>query len=165
MKKKILIIMVMVLGLTGCRKTGENKDSEVLENHGTTMISIEKVNLNCVTVMLTLYDDNQYELFTDYATCKQGENCTSTLKYTKSIKGTYNYDLEKIIESATNANDKSYTNDTIPEYTITLGDQYVQKYDSLEYSVEKGQTNTYLNELLNQLNVDLDQCANPDYVE
>jgi hypothetical protein len=168
MKKKISIIMVIgmiVLGLTGCREKNEDKSSEVLENHGDILISIEKVNLDCVTVMLTLYDDNQYELFTDYATCREEESCSGTLKYTKSIKGTYHYDIDQIIESATNANDKSYTNDDHPEYSITLGEQYILKYDSLEYTVEVGQTNTYLNELLNQLNIDLNQCATADYVE
>ena len=41
----------------------------------------------------------------------------------------------------------------------------MQKYDTTMFVVEKGQTNNYLDELLEQLDVDLNQCANPDYVK
>ena len=43
--------------------------------------------------------------------------------------------------------------------------EYVQEYDTSMFVVEKGQTNNYLDELLEQLDVDLNSCANPDYVK
>ena len=55
--------------------------------------------------------------------------------------------------------------DNLPEYEIYLGEKYIQKYDTLTFTVEKGQTNKYLNELLKQLDIDLNQCANHDYVK
>ena len=112
-----------------------------------------------------LYEDNQYELFTDYKECRPWQTCTEELRYTKSIKGTYNYDVIKIIEASTNANDKSYSMDNLPEYELYLGEKYVQKYDTAMFVVEKDQTNNYLDELLEQLDVDLNSCANPDYVK
>lgn len=91
MKKRLLIILicgVTLLVLTGCgnKKKYKCKGTELLNNYGNVIMSIEKSNINCVPVMLALYDDNQYELFTDYATCKFGKNCTDDLRYTKSIK-------------------------------------------------------------------------------
>ena len=116
-------------------------------------------------MLKVLYEDNQYELFTNYKECRPWQTCTEELRYTKSIKGTYNYDVTKIIEASTNANDKSYSKDNLPEYELYLGKKYVQKYDTAMFVVEKDQTNNYLDELLEQLDVDLNQCANPDYVK
>lgn len=168
MKKTILAILIcvsLVLGLTGCENKYERKGTDVLKEHGNVIFSVSRGNKDCVTIQLTLYDDNQYELFTDYATCKKETNCTLDLEYTKSIKGTYDYNIEKIIEASTNANDKSYSMDNLPEYELHLGQKYVEKYDTLTFTVEKEQTNQYLNELLEQLNIDLDLCAIPDYIK
>ena len=85
------------------------------------------------------------------------------LKYTKSVKGTYKYDVEKIIKASVNTDNKSYDMSNLPEYEIYLGDKYMSKYDSLMFTVEKGRKNKYLNELLDMLDVDLDKCAKPDY--
>ena len=73
--------------------------------------------------------------------------------------------VSKIIETSTNANDKSYSMDDLPEYELYLGEKYVQKYDTMIFVVEKEQINNYLDELLEQLDVDLNSCANPDYVK
>lgn len=161
----ILFMAVLILGITGCVSKYEGLGTELLTDHGDVIFSIEMGNKDCVTVMLTLYEDNQYELFTDYATCRSGKVCNDDLEYTKSIKGTYDYDAIKIIEASTNANDKAYSMDNLPEYEIYLGEKYIQKYDTLTFTVEKGQTNKYLNELLKQLDIDLNQCASTDYVK
>lgn len=161
----ILLCMIIVLGLTGCKNKYKGKGTELLKEHGNVIFSASPGNKDCVTVQLTLYDDNQYELFTDYKDCKPWQTCTLALKYTKSIKGTYEYDAIKIIEASTNANDKSYSMDNLPEYKLYLGEKYIEKYDTLSFTVEKGQTNKYLNELLEQLDIDLDSCANPDYIK
>ena len=164
--KKNLLILVLVLGLTGCGNKYYGQKTDILKEHKDIIFSVESGNKsNCVRVLLTLYEDNQYELFTDYAECKPGQNCTMKLSYTKSVKGEYNYDVIKIIEASTNANDKSYSMDNLPEYELTLGEKYIEKYDTLTFTVEKGQKNKYLDELLKQLDIDLNQCANPDYVE
>lgn len=170
MEKKLIVITLifgfMLLGLAGCGNKYEGLGTELLQDHGDVIFSVERgKKSNCVRLILTLYEDNQYELFTDYKECRPWQTCTADLRYTKSIKGIYDYDVIKIIEASTNANDKSYSMDDLPEYELYLGEKYVQKYDTMMFVVENGQTNKYLDELLNQLDVDLDQCANPDYVK
>lgn len=169
MKKTILIILIcsfMVFSLTGCGNKYKGQGTELLKEVGDVILHVERGNKsNCIRVMLTLYEDNQYQLFTDYKECRPWQTCTADLRYTKSIKGTYDYDITKIIEGSSNANDKSYSMDNLPEYELYLGEKYVQEYDTAMFVVEKGQVNKYLDELLEQLDVDLDQCANPDYVK
>ena len=167
--KKVIIVLVcsfIILSLTGCGNKYKGKGTESLKEHGDLILRIESgKNSRCVKVMLVLYEDNQYELFTDYKECRPLKTCTMELLYTKSIKGMYDYNVAKIIEASTNANDNVYSMDNLPEYELYLGEKYVQKYDTAMFVVEKGQTNNYLDELLEQLDVDLNSCANPDYVK
>lgn len=146
-----------------CKNYPIDIGSDILENHGNTLISVNIGNKSYVPVRLNLYDDGTYELFTSYESCKPGRICTSMLKYLKSVKGTYNYDIEKILDASTNPGDKGYSMDNLPEYEIYLGDKYVKKYDSIMLTVEKGKKNKYLNELLEMLNIDLSKCAKPEY--
>ena len=146
-----------------CKNYPKEIGSDILENHGEVLISIHVGNKDYVPVSLSLYDDGTYELFTAYESCRPGRICTSMLKYTKSVKGTYKYDVEKIIKASVNADSKSYDMSNLPEYEIYLGDKYISKYDSLMFTVEKGKKNKYLNELLDMIDVDLDKCAKPDY--
>ena len=146
-----------------CKNYPKEIGTDILENHGEVLISIHVGNKDYVPVSLSLYDDGTYELFTAYESCRPGRICTSMLKYTKSVKGTYKYDVEKIIKASVNADNKSYDMSNLPEYEIYLGDKYMKKYDSLMFTVEKGRKNKYLNELLDMLDVDLDKCAKPDY--
>ena len=146
-----------------CKNYPKEIGTDILENHGEVLISIHVGNKDYVPVSLSLYDDGTYELFTAYESCRPGRICTSMLKYTKSVKGTYKYDVEKIIKASINADNKSYDMSNLPEYEIYLGDKYVSKYDSLMFTVEKGKKNKYLNELLDIIDVDLDKCAKPDY--
>ena len=146
-----------------CKNYPKEIGTDILENHGEVLISIHVGNKDYVPVSLSLYDDGTYELFTAYESCRPGRICTSMLKYTKSVKGTYKYDVEKIIKASVNTDNKSYDMSNLPEYEIYLGDKYMKKYDSLMFTVEKGRKNKYLNELLDMLDVDLDKCAKPDY--
>ena len=146
-----------------CKNCPKEIGTDILENHGEVLISIHVGNKDYVPVSLSLYDDGTYELFTAYESCRPGRICTSMLKYTKSVKGTYKYDVEKIIKASVNTDNKSYDMSNLPEYEIYLGDKYMKKYDSLMFTVEKGRKNKYLNELLDMLDVDLDKCAKPDY--
>ena len=146
-----------------CKNYPKEIGDDILENHGEVLISIHVGNKDYVPVSLTLYDDGVYELFTAYESCRPGRVCTSMLKYTKSIKGTYKYDVENIIEASVNADNKSYDMSNLPLYEIYLGDKYINKYDSLMFTVEKGKKNKYLNELLDMIDVDLSKCAKPEY--
>ena len=135
----------------------------ILENPGNVLISIQYAKRSYVPVSLSVYDNGTYELFTSYDDCKPGRVCTSMLRYTKSIKGNYNYDIEKILSASTNADGMSFDMNKLPVYEIYLGEEYMEKYDSLMFVVENGKKNQYLDEFLNSINVDLNKCAKPDY--
>ena len=138
----------------------ENLGTDILTNHGAKIMSINKTK-DCIPVTLTLYDDNQYELFTDYEACNPNNDCNKL--DTKSIKGTYDYDVLKILEED-NIDDKLYySKEETPEYKIFVGDYYVREKNHNYYSVKKGTSNKALNELLNTIDIDLDSCATPDY--
>ena len=137
---------------------------DILSQSKDVLISINIGNKDFVPVSLSLYDDGTYELFTAYETCKPGRICTSMLKYIKSIKGKYNYDIEKILKASTNADKLSFDMNHLPEYEIHLGKDLTLKYNSLLFVVEKRKRNKYLNELLKMINVDLSKCAKPIYI-
>lgn len=163
--KKILSIILYTLILTiiiGCENNvlGGNK---VLNKNDDAVVSVLANNMSCVPVQLNLYSDGTYELYTKYAACKSGQICNSILKYTKSVKGNYDYDVMKIIDNSINADDLSFTNDNLPEYEIYLGNKYVEKGYGYMYAIQQGKTNKYLNELLENLNINLNICANPEY--
>lgn len=161
----ILICVIIILGITGCGNKYKNRGTDLLKDHGNVILIISTGNKSCVPVELVLYDDNQYELFTDYAACKPNQNCTMELRYTKSIKGKYDYNPIEIIEEDNIEINKSHPMDNLPEYEIYVGDTYVQKGYEYNYSVEKGTTNKSLEELLKQLDIDLKVCANPEYIK
>ena len=165
MKKIITILMggVMVLGITGCSKSNKEFGDEPLSSNTETIFIIKMGNKGCVPVQLSVYEDGTYELFTTYGACRSGQTCTLMLKYTKSIKGTYDYDVNKIIENSVDADKKSYSMDNLPEYEIYMGNPYVEQGYSYYYTIEKEKTNKYLDEFLNEIDVDLKVCANPEY--
>lgn len=121
------------------------------------------VNKKYVPVLLSIYDDETYELFTAYASCKPGSMCTSELVYTKSIKGTYSYEIEKILKDSTNANEFTSDMNHLPKYEIYLGEDLIVKYDTLLFVVENEKQNKYLDEFLKLIDVDLTKCAKPEY--
>jgi len=169
MKKKILTIMlfgVMILGMTGC---GKSKDAlggdDPLTNTANLILTIEMGNKSCIPVNLAVYEDGSYELFTTYESCRPGVVCNAILKYTKSIKGTTNYDVIKIIEEDNIEVDKSHSMDNLPEYEIYMGHSYVEKGYGYYYTIEKGHTNKYLEEFLREIDVDLKVCADPEYID
>ena len=85
------------------------------------------------------------------------------LSYSKSLKGKYNYDIEKILKASTNADNMSFDMNHLSEYEFYLGEDLVNKYNSTMFVVEKGKKNKYLEELLNSIDVDLSKCAKPIY--
>ncbi len=110
---------------------------------------------SCVPVQLNIYKNNKYTLYTSYKACKPNTACNSMLSYTKYIEGTYDYDIIQIIKHSTDANNMSFTNLSLPKYEITAGNGYPFITDD---------DNKYLIELLKIINVDLNKCAEPDYV-
>ncbi len=116
---------------------------------------VEKKNSKCdIPVQLNIYKNNKYTLLTEYKACRPGVACTSMLQYVKSSEGKYNYDVIEIIRHSVDANLFQYTNESLPEYMIYSGKGHEFITDS---------DNKYLKELLTSINVDLTQCAKPNY--
>ena len=119
------------------------------------IFTIEKKNSKCdIPVQLNILKNNKYSLSTEYKACKSGAVCTSMLQFVKSTDGKYNYDVIEIIRHSVDANLFQYTNENLPEYMIYSGKGHKFITDS---------DNKYLNELLSSINVDLTQCATPNY--
>lgn len=119
------------------------------------IFSIEKKNGKCeIPVMLSIYKNNKYKLYIEYKTCNPGTNCNSILQYNKIIEGKYDYDVIEIIRHSVDANIHQYTNESLPEYLISSGKGH-------EFNTDDD--NKYLKELLESINVDLSQCAKPNY--
>lgn len=118
---------------------------------------VEKKNSKCdIPVQLNVYKNNKYTLLTEYKACRPGVACDSMLQYVKSSEGKYNYDVIEIIRHSVDANLFQYTNDNLPEYMIFSGKGHSFITDS---------DNKYLKELLESINVDLTECAKPNYDE
>lgn len=116
---------------------------------------VEKKNSKCdIPVQLNIYKNNKYTLLTEYKACRPGVACTLMLQYVKSSEGKYNYDVIEIIRHSVDANLFQYTNENLPEYMIHSGKGHEFITDS---------DNKYLKELLTSINVDLTQCAKPNY--
>lgn len=119
------------------------------------IFSVEYKKSKCdIPVLLNIYKNNKYTLYTEYKTCKPGKACNAMLQYTKSIEGKYDYDIIEIIRHSIDANLHQYTNDNLPEYMIISGKSHEFITDA---------DNKYLKELLESINVDLSQCAKPVY--
>ena len=75
------------------------------------LFTIEYKDNKCnIHVLLDVFD-NKYRLMIGYYTCKPGVICTSDLRYTKPIEGTYNYDVIEIISHSKDANNIQFNND------------------------------------------------------
>lgn len=119
------------------------------------IFSIEYKKSKCdIPVLLNVYKKNKYALFTEYKSCKSGVTCNSMLQYINPIEGKYNYNIIEIIRHSVDANLHQYTNDKLPEYMIFSGKghSFITESD-----------NKYIKELLESLNIDLTECAKPNY--
>ena len=119
------------------------------------IFSIEYKKGKCdIPVLLNIYKNNKYSLLTEYKACKTGVACNSMLQYMNPIEGKYDYNVIEIIRHSVDANLHQYTNDKLPEYMIFSGKGHSFITDS---------DNKYLKELLKSINVDLRECAKPNY--
>lgn len=119
------------------------------------IFSVEYKKSKCdIPVLLNIYKNNKYTVYTEYKACKPGVACISMLEYMKPIEGKYDYDVIEIIRHSIDANLHQYTNDNLPEYMIFSGKghEFITDVD-----------NKYLKELLESINVDLTECAKPNY--
>lgn len=124
-------------------------------SYGDLIFTIWNGRRHCIPVNLAVFKDGKYSLHTHYKACKKGP-CTSELIYTKSIEGTYDYDVIQIIKHSTDANNLQYNMNNLPIYEIFGGNSYPFITDN---------DNKYLAEFLKQINVDLNTCAQPDYID
>ncbi len=170
MKKRILSILLcsaLLISLTGCKKESESTimGGDLPLNKDDLIFTINSGNKSCIPVSLAIYEDRTYELFTTYKACKPKQICTSMLIYTKSIKGKYNYDVMKIFKDKNIVANQSHSMDNLPEYEIYMSDKYVQKNYEYYYTIEKNTTNIFLDNFLKQIKVNLNLCANPEYID
>lgn len=184
MKKILLIILlsgIMIIGVAGCGnskkviKDSPLNDLEDYEPLSTELFGDEPLSDNsnlllfvrngskssCINVELAVYSDGRYQLFTAYEGCKSSV-CNTILKYTRSLKGTTDYDISKIMKDDSIVVNKPHTMDNLPEYEIFLYNNDFS-LEAENYTIEKGTTNKYLEEFLKEINVDLKTCAQPDY--
>lgn len=121
------------------------------------IFSIELKNGECdIPVLLNVYKNNKYILLTEYKTCKPGVVCNAMLEYINPSEGKYDYDVIEIIRHSVDANMHQYSNDKLPMYSIFSGKGHSFTTDS---------DNKYLNDFLKEINIDLKECAKPNYGE
>lgn len=118
------------------------------------VFSIEFRNKNCnIPVLLNVYKDNKYKLYTAYKSCKTSM-CNSELRYIDSVDGTYDYDILEIIKHSEDANLFQYNSESNFMYEIFSGKNHPFVTDD---------NNRYLKEFLELINVDLKECAIASY--
>ncbi len=119
------------------------------------IFSITVGNKDCVPVQLSIYKDHKYVFNTAYEACRPGVSCTMMLKYTQAREGKYDYDIMQIVKHSVDANNEQYIDTFLLKYKIFTGSghQFITDDD-----------NKYLHEFLNLLDIDLNSCAEPDYV-
>lgn len=154
-KKNILLLILILILITGCTKKDEDKE----------IFRISKTRDDCTPVLLKVYKDKTYELFTAYEGCIPGEECNDTIRYTKRESGKYKYKIMNIIKNSVDADDKTYDIFNQPLYDIYMSDKYVKKDYAYHYTIEKDTENKYLDEFLKSIDVDLNMCAEAEYFD
>lgn len=115
------------------------------------IFTIERGDKNCVPVKLSVYDNGIYELSTSYGVCKPFKTCSAMLKYIDVEKGTYDYEVLKILQNSYQSDRERF----VPKYEIYIG------RDGKRYIT--ADNNRYLNEFLSSINVNLNKCAVKSY--
>lgn len=133
------------------------KEDIIGENNFLFSINWGNNKTDCIPIQLNVFDDGSYTLYTSYEACPPNSTCNLMLKYSDSITGTYNYDVIKILQNSIIADDITFTNKNLPEYEIYPGNQAIYSY------LITDKDNAYLDEFLKQIDVNLKQCAEPDY--
>lgn len=167
MKKRILIIVLCITVISGIviylNMGNHLGGDDPLKDHANIVFSISQVRKKRIPVKLTLYEDGTYELFTAYFEPLPWQVSNLMLTYTKSIKGKYDYDILKILEDDSIKIDEYHETGDISAYDIYMGASYIENGYDIHYIIEKGKTNKYLDELLDQIDINLNLYANADY--
>lgn len=105
MKKTILIIFIcstllLIIAICSWIKNIREEDIPSEKDSLDIVFTISKKRNDCIPFNLVVYNDGSYELFTAYESCKKDEVCAAILKYSKSIKGKYDFDVMKIIDNS-----------------------------------------------------------------
>lgn len=153
MKKINLLLVIILLLITGCDY--REKDTEVSNSiDNVTILTIDAVwkDKKCVPTLLNLYKNGKYEFYTTYKEEIQDHLETPFYVYTKSDKGTYKFDLSKIIQGL------NEYNNTEKNVRYRISDIESGK----TYIIKDGEDNKHLKELLKSIDVDLDICAKED---
>lgn len=130
-----------------------NLELEDVVNEDGLLFSISRNDKKCIPLNLNVYKDGKYEIYTAYEACKPSENCNSILRYTDKENGKYDFDVIKILRYS-KASSTSDTSNYPPMYEMYLGNS--ERYIT-------GSNNSYLEEFLKSINVDLNKCAKKDY--
>lgn len=121
------------------------------------IFSIEYKTKECnIPVLLNVFKNNKYTLGTSYKDCKPNQMCTSMLEYIDFIEGDYDFDVLEIIRHSKDANMYQYNDEYEPYYEIYSGKNHPFITDD---------NNKYLKEFLTSINVNLNTCATPKYIE
>ncbi len=134
----------------------KNENTDTTEDYGYELLVIQSLRKDCIPVSLSFYKDGKYEFFYEYLAYKEGGIRPLNIRYTKSKKGTYSINIDKIIEESIDDDDKKYSNEDLIEYKL-----YTYRG---EYIIPKDKPNQNLNAFLKKIKVDLSACASPDYV-
>ena len=153
-----LLLLIISFFITGFADDIYSEASEPLENPGEVIFTISLKNSACIPVQLNIYEDGTYELFTEYKACRSNQNCNSMLVYTKSVKGSYSYDVMKILDETNN--DFGDLSDTT-YYELYVGDKYVEQGYEYNYVILESK---YLDEFLDEIDLKLNACAKAKYI-
>jgi len=126
---------------------------EDVKNNEDVIFTITRGDKKCNPMKLVIYDNNKYDLYTGYEACKPFSTCTMMLKYTEKKTGTYDYDVLSILKQSREVTDEDVSYP--PMYEIYTGK------DRKKYVA--GINNEILEEFLNSIDVDLNECAKAEY--
>lgn len=128
---------------------------EDIMNEDGLIFTVSRADKGCTSMILNVYEDATYKLYTSYKACRPGHTCTMSLIYSEFESGTYDYDVLKIINHS--KQEESASSLYEPKYEIFIGK------NNQRYVI--GSNNEYLENFLNSINVNLDKCAKKDYIK
>ena len=172
MRKKVIYVIIAILFILLIPVPIHSNDSHIVEYRAFLYKIIKIKNLNhslsfdydygmeIESFGHVIYNNiriapasGQYELYTGYETCKPFTPCTKVLKYSNKILGEYEYNIVDVLNQSKVVNDERSIPYS-PSYRIRTGKGQI-------YITDKN--NESLNELLEQLDIDLNECLKPEY--
>ncbi len=170
-KYSIALVIVLIISLnylTGCSKNNDividnpyyvENSTDILTHYPDEYLYITYgKSVDCHPVYLRLYNDKTYELFTIYEIASHYAAANDIgPNFIKSIKGSVQVDFDKILADAVLEESLSSSEDLI-KYKISDNKGHV-------YVITSDKADSYLDSLLDEINVDLTSCAVPIYLK